>query len=71
MSSYSRQQIESIIARNKKRSNNEKSPSPPLSPKSIVGNRSNSPKDMAARYQELCAKYKNLLEDVKDKNQMF
>lgn len=69
--SYSRQDIQNIIARNKKKNNASKSPSPPLSPKSIEGNRSGSPKDMAIRYQELCAKYKTLLEEVKDKNKQF
>ena len=60
--SYSRQDIQNIIARNKNKNNVSKSPSPPLSPKTISNNRQNSPKDMAIRYQELCAKYKTLLE---------
>lgn len=61
--SYTREQIQAIITRNKKR-NTSKSPTGPLSPKSTTSqaNRNASPKDIAMRYQQLCSKYKQLLE---------
>jgi len=48
---FSRKDIESIIARNKKQKSSSKSPSPPMHPKTLIGNRSVSPKDMTNRYQ--------------------